>query len=1194
MAWYCTVPMMLAQAAAPAVAGDESGLSMSLKLILAAGTIVGSFLLGALVARGLRMPDHATRIGLVFFTLIASMVVIVTGWPPKRGIDLSGGVVLVYEVDTSLAQPSWLQNAVSRVSDQLNASGGEKLTVRPVGTNQIEIVVPDEADLPRVDKVVATLRGTDLVLQNDGKRAEDGKTILAYRIDAREQQTIDMQKLIAAVGKRINPDGLKELTIRQYGAEQIEVIIPEVEEREVDHIKRLISTSGVLEFRIVANENDDKDIIRAAEKTPGRDVYIGGRLVGRWVQAGPELFVPGATMRQVEGQGRQILIRIDPFNVDGRYLRHASQDYAEGRPAVKFSFDAVGGDKFGQLTSHNLPDEAIGFFRHLGIVLDNVMLSAPRINSTIHGEGQITGNFTQEEVDTLIGILNAGSLPATLRPEPISQQRISAQLGDDTIKSGTMAMAVSTGAILIFMAIYYRFAGLVADVAVVLNMIVTVALMILIKAAFTLPGLAGMVLTVGMAVDANVLIYERMREETARGASLRMAIRNGFSRAMATIIDSHVTTLITAIVLFIIGTDQIKGFAITLILGLAMSMYTAVFVARVIFDVFEKQRWLTKLNMMHVIGVTNLDFIRWRTPAILASVVLIVAGLIAAAMRGKELLDIDFTGGSSVQLLFAADKPQDIADVRSAVEKLSEELPDAAVSSVGDKNLEFKVDTSNHDISVVKAALTKAFQGSLETYAMTHGAVDLVAAPADKSPEADKPAAAPESTKPAAESAPAATPPAAEAPAATPPAAEEKPAPAETPATPPAAEGQPNTPAATEEKAPGSAMKDQGRQEIQVADVGTQVAIAALLSAQDTPAESKPAAESATPPAASEAVTAQGNVEVNSSAPAASETKPEAQAEPEAEAKPASQPPAQAADATATLSIPSGPAGAATFAGGSRVTLEFPQSISYPALRSLIEAQFEKSSFKGAVFELRNPKYSPGSDARFNSWTMETTLKPEETDVFLKQVQTYLTDSPVFPSSSEIGGKVAGDTQLMALYAILASMVMIVIYVWIRFQNVIFGLAAVLALVHDVLITIGFLALSFYLAPYLGILLVDPFKISLAVVAALLTIVGFSINDTIVVFDRIREVRGKSPDLTTEMINLSINQTLSRTLLTSGTVLIASVILYIMGGPGIHAFAFSMVVGCIAGTYSSVYMAAPVLLLMHKPAPKQGRVTTKA
>lgn len=248
----------------------------------------------------------------------------------------------------------------------------------------------------------------------------------------------------------------------------------------------------------------------------------------------------------------------------------------------------------------------------------------------------------------------------------------------------------------------------------------------------------------------------------------------------------------------------------------------------------------------------------------------------------------------------------------------------------------------------------------------------------------------------------------------------------------------------------------------------------------------------------------------------------------------------------------------------------------------MVQKEFGELQLKGVSFELRNPKYQAGSDAPFADWTLATSLNQDQTESLLRNIQKDLANMPVFPSSNQIGGKVAGDTQMMALYAILASMAIIVVYVWLRFENVIFGLAAVLALFHDVLITIACLALSFYLSPFLGFLLVDPFKISLAVMAALLTIVGFSINDKIVVFDRIREVRGKKRELSEEIINTSINQALSRTILTSGTVFIASVILYFLGGPGIHAFAFAMTVGVIAGTYSSVYIAAPVLLWMKK------------
>jgi SecD/SecF fusion protein len=250
----------------------------------------------------------------------------------------------------------------------------------------------------------------------------------------------------------------------------------------------------------------------------------------------------------------------------------------------------------------------------------------------------------------------------------------------------------------------------------------------------------------------------------------------------------------------------------------------------------------------------------------------------------------------------------------------------------------------------------------------------------------------------------------------------------------------------------------------------------------------------------------------------------------------------------------------------------------------MIEQQLAEKKLTGVAYALRNPKYQPGSDASFANWTLEIGLDQAQAGGLLEAIQKQLAATPVFPSSNQIGGKVAGDTQLMALYAILASLVLIVIYIWIRFQNVVFGLAGVVALVHDVLVAIAFLAASYYLAPYLGFLMIDPFKISLTVVAGLLTIVGYSINDKIVIFDRIREVRGKSQDLTPELINLSLNQTLSRTILTGGAVLIATLILYFVGGPGIHAFAFTMFVGVVAGTYSSVYIAAPLLLWLKRPS----------
>ncbi len=434
MSWYQTLAWIVSQAenAVPA----EPSMSVGAKLGIAAGVVVGSFGLGNLLARRLRMPDYSFKIGLVLFTLIASVAVCVAGWPPKRGIDLSGGVVLIYEVDKEQAQSDLMQSAVVRVNEALREMGGERLDATPTSSEQLEIAVPQGVDIARIEADVADLRNTsDIALQRTATRTENGRTVLVYHVAPQKQTPVDMPKLIAAVSRRINPSGVKELTIRQYGAEQLEVIIPEIEKSEVDQIKQRISTSGKLEFHIVANETDDRELIRAADKTVGNDVYLGGQLAGRWVKAGPDVLRGGGHLRPTKGGGFEILARIDPYSVTGADLDRAYQTDAEGSICVGFTFKPEGGVKFGQLTSHNLPDTANNFYRMLGIILDNMMISAPTINSTIHDNAASSkAVLARSTCEFLVGVLNAGSLPASLRPEPISQQLIGPQLGKDTIR----------------------------------------------------------------------------------------------------------------------------------------------------------------------------------------------------------------------------------------------------------------------------------------------------------------------------------------------------------------------------------------------------------------------------------------------------------------------------------------------------------------------------------------------------------------------------------------------------------------------------------------------------------------------------------------------------------------------------------------------------------------------------------------
>jgi SecD/SecF fusion protein len=703
-----------------------------------------------------------------------------------------------------------------------------------------------------------------------------------------------------------------------------------------------------------------------------------------------------------------------------------------------------------------------------------------------------------------------------------------------------------------------------------------------------------MVLSVGMAVDANVLIYERMREERARGASVKMAIRNGFSRATTTIIDSNLTTLITAVILYSIGTDQIKGFAVTLGIGLVVSMFTAIFVSRVIFDVCERTGVLRQLKMMQFIGATSIDFVRYLRPAMVASALFIAVGLAAAVARGTNLFDIDFTGGTSINVLFKQDQPLEIAEVRRSVAN----LPDVAVSSVGTANREYKIDTSNTDIAQVRQDLTGLFGDRLQRYSVQFDAPTPIEAPSvapapqsgdppatesPAAPPAEKPAPpagadpAPESTAPTAdpppapadpEPAPAEPAPAEPAPAEPAPPADSQPAP-EKPADPPAATDQPSTP-------PGVAARNW----LPAPRAARRFAVLALLqadaqqpapSAQPEPAPAPEAPAADAPPATT-----------GPALPAAVPADPQP-ADPAPAAAPAADAPAAA---TPPVDAAAGPEAPLVTSLRTRAKLNFGlrEEINYATLREFIAKRLATEGHPGASFELKNPGYVPGSSKPFSQWTLESTLTADETTRLLQGLQQELRDTPVFTAASQVGGRVAGNTREMAVYALLASFVMIVVYVWIRFQNVLFGVAAVVALVHDVLITLSCLALSYYLAPLFGWAMIDPFKISLSVVAALLTIVGFSINDTIVIFDRVREVRGKSPHLTPQMINLSVNQTLSRTILTSGTVLVASLILYFMGGQGIHAFAFCMVVGVLTGTYSTVYIAAPIVLLMRRGA----------
>ncbi|MEE2706453.1 MAG: protein translocase subunit SecF, partial [Planctomycetota bacterium] len=573
-------------------------------------------------------------------------------------------------------------------------------------------------------------------------------------------------------------------------------------------------------------------------------------------------------------------------------------------------------------------------------------------------------------------------------------------------------------------------------------------------------------------------------------------------------------------------------------------------------------RWISKLGMTRILGKTNIDFLRKRFVAGVASVLLIGLGLFGVNYRGEDLLDIDLRGGVRIEVVF-----NDATTDRVVYEALenNEDLQDLQVIGSSEDSTSFFVETTQEKLKDVEDAVKEAFGDKLKTNSLRYDAAAIM-------PIADSAVTVESDT-----SDPAA-PPAEEGPAKSPP-EDAGGQPDEKPADEKPADEKPvdEKPAAEDPPTPGE--NDGAR-----ADLPSRSLIALAQpdsedSAVETDAEpaavAEPApAEGATPPAAVEGDSPPGAAEPPSEAEDADV--PQAGNE-----SPGEEPAAQPIDIAAAPSAP-----ATRFAGGCEVPLVFADEISEGTLTAkLTDVIAANNEIKTPDMEVTNREVKPDSNVRKHEWTLRSTMTMGQTKDVLDQLQSQLAVEPHFPTAETIGTQVAGDTQTQGLAAIIASLVFIVTYIWIRFQQVSYGLAAVVALVHDVLITLGLIALSTFVANIPGVsnvLQLESFKISLPMLAAFLTIIGYSLNDTIVVFDRIREVKGKSPRLTSDIVNTSINQTLSRTLLTSFTTLIVVLILYFVGGPGIHGFAFALVIGVLVGTYSSIFVASPALLWMRR------------
>ncbi len=678
-----------------------------------------------------------------------------------------------------------------------------------------------------------------------------------------------LSQAVEVLRKRVDAFGVAEPVIQAAGGNRILIQLPGLSEADKAEAQTNIQKSAYLEFRMVKEDSDE--IIKNNEPVP----------------PGYEL------LRRVEQQPNgppiveEVIVKKKPeHGLAGDIVENAMAVRGNlGEPQIDFRLNSEGAKRFGEVTRNNVG-------QRLAIILDGELYSAPVIQSAIEtGNGQITGHFTPEQALQLANVLQ-NPLRAPLKI--VYSSDVDPTLGRDSIRSGIRASVMGVICVSAFMLCYYLLAGIVANIALVTNIIILLGVMCSIGTTLTLPGIAGVVLTVGMAVDANVLIYERIREELAKGKSLRGAIAAGYARAFGTIFDSHVTTLISSIILIFMGTGEIKGFGVTLTIGVAASLFTALVVTRLIFNFLLDRNWIKSLRMFHLIRATKLDFMRLAKPAFILSWTIILIGMGYGIFdRGSKLFGVDFAGGDSTT--FSFQQKVEVERIRAALTQAGEK----------DSQIQYQKDVAG---------------GGAETLRVTTST--------------------------------------------------------------------------------GSAKKVE-----------------------------------------------------------------------------------------------------------QALTSQFPQ------------AQFATIG------------------------------------------------------QQSVGAVVGDEIKRSAIIASLLSLFGILIYVAFRYEFY-FAVGAVVAVIHDVFMTIGCYCIANG---------VSGREFNATVVAAILTIIGFSTNDTIVIFDRIREdlklgVRGSFK----EIINQALNQTLSRTLITSGTVFLATTALYVFGGGVINDFAFTFLIGILTGTYSSIYIASALVLWLHK------------
>jgi SecD/SecF fusion protein len=576
-------------------------------------------------------------------------------WVPQKqislGLDIRGGAHMALEVDTRTVIRDRLEGLVDSVRSAL-VGGGIRYTGLGLSGDSVTVTVTDPAQFEQARQHLRDLATPvgggvlgggvpDIDVTSDGNRL----ILTLSQAGIQERVTGAINQSLEIVRRRIDETGTAEATVTRQGADQIVVQLPGVQDTQ--RIKELLGKTAKMTFRMV--EDADPALLAAGRAPAGAEILFGETL-------------PGTTIAEPLAVRKKVLLTGEML-VDAR----ANADPQSGEWVVSFRFNAEGSKRFADASRDNVG-------KRFAIVLDDKVISAPVIREAIlGGQGQISGSFTAQSANDLAILLRAGALPAPLTP--IEERTVGPDLGSDAIAAGQLSGLIGTALVVAFMLLLYSVTGFIAVVALIANIVLTIAILTLIGATLTLPGIAGLVLSIGIAVDANVLINERIREETMLGRGAMAALHQGFDRAYATIIDSHVTALLAVATLFFFGEGPVRGFAIAMGIGIALSLFTAVALVRVGMLYWVKWTKRKVLEIRALFGLrrlipenTSIRFMRGRFAGIAVSAFLSTASIILFFVPGLHY-GIDFSGGIIVEV--RTEGPADLAGLRSGLGTLN-------------------------------------------------------------------------------------------------------------------------------------------------------------------------------------------------------------------------------------------------------------------------------------------------------------------------------------------------------------------------------------------------------------------------------------------------------------------------------------------------------------------------------------------